>query len=76
MIRILDGYSFLFLPMEIWVFILIVYRNIVPLQTVPFQEYPLSQLQRNDPTVLMHLFWGQLSIDRVHSLMSKKKHKK
>jgi hypothetical protein len=49
----------------------------LPAQTVPFQEYPLLQLHRNDPTMLMHLlFWGQLSIDREHSSMSTKKYKK
>ncbi len=43
----------------------------LPLQTVPFHEYPLSQLHRKDPSVLVQLeFRGQLSIAREHSSMS------
>jgi hypothetical protein len=44
----------------------------IPSQTTPFPVYPLSQVQKKDPSLLLQVeFVWQLSIDREHSSMSK-----
>jgi hypothetical protein len=43
----------------------------LPWHTVPFPEYPFSQVHKKDPSIFVQFeFWSQLSADREHSLIS------